>query len=88
MEIDGKAAAATVSMEVDNVEDNKGVSEDAAAAKNKKAAPVKPSVGVSGLPQSQEELEYLIKTIHQTVNDSVLPRLQKCLTAKVRTASG
>uniref|UniRef100_A0A3P8W978 UTP20 small subunit processome component n=1 Tax=Cynoglossus semilaevis TaxID=244447 RepID=A0A3P8W978_CYNSE len=83
MEIDGKAAAATVSMEVDNVEDHKGVSEDAAAAKNKKAAPVKPSVGVSGLPQSQEELEYLIKTIHQTVNDSVLPRLQKCLTAKV-----
>lgn len=87
MEIDGKAAAATVSMEVDNMEDKKGVSEDA-AAKNKKAAPVKPSVGVSGLPQSQEELEYLIKTIHQTVNDSVLPRLQKCLTAKVRTASG
>ncbi|KAJ8261989.1 hypothetical protein GJAV_G00160840 [Gymnothorax javanicus] len=38
----------------------------------------------SGLPQSSEELESLITSIHQTVTDSVLPKLHKCLTAKVK----
>uniref|UniRef100_A0A8C4I8P8 Small subunit processome component 20 homolog n=1 Tax=Dicentrarchus labrax TaxID=13489 RepID=A0A8C4I8P8_DICLA len=36
----------------------------------------------SGLPQSTEELESLISAIHKTVNNSVLPRLHKCLTVK------
>ncbi|KAM4523536.1 small subunit processome component 20 homolog [Fundulus diaphanus] len=48
-----------------------------------KAAP-KVAPVASGLPQSREELESLIAAIHQTVNDSVLPRLNKCLTAKVK----
>ncbi|KAJ8381936.1 hypothetical protein SKAU_G00027140 [Synaphobranchus kaupii] len=38
----------------------------------------------SGLPQSREELESLIAAIHQTVTGSVLPKLHKCLTAKVK----
>ncbi|XP_062862543.1 small subunit processome component 20 homolog [Trichomycterus rosablanca] len=43
-----------------------------------------PPVVSSGLPQSKEELEALITSIHQTVTKSVLPRLHKCLTAKVK----
>ncbi|CAL1568682.1 unnamed protein product [Knipowitschia caucasica] len=38
----------------------------------------------TGLPQSREELQTLVTAIHKTVNESVLPRLQKCLTAKVQ----
>ncbi|XP_061106872.1 small subunit processome component 20 homolog isoform X1 [Conger conger] len=38
----------------------------------------------SGLPQSREGLESLITSIHQTVTQSVLPKLHKCLTAKVK----
>ncbi|TKS91003.1 Small subunit processome component 20 -like protein [Collichthys lucidus] len=47
------------------------------------AAPKSAAIS-SGLPQSKEELETLISTIHQTVNNSVLPRLHKCLNAKVK----
>uniref|UniRef100_A0A8C7G5K8 UTP20 small subunit processome component n=1 Tax=Oncorhynchus kisutch TaxID=8019 RepID=A0A8C7G5K8_ONCKI len=36
----------------------------------------------SGLPQSKAELEALITSIHATVQNAVLPRLHKCLTAK------
>ncbi|XP_062339462.1 small subunit processome component 20 homolog [Osmerus eperlanus] len=38
----------------------------------------------SGLPQSPEELKSLIASIQNTVNNSVLPRLHKCLNAKVK----
>uniref|UniRef100_A0A8C7G581 UTP20 small subunit processome component n=1 Tax=Oncorhynchus kisutch TaxID=8019 RepID=A0A8C7G581_ONCKI len=38
----------------------------------------------SGLPQSKAELEALITSIHATVQNAVLPRLHKCLTAKVK----
>lgn len=44
----------------------------------------KPSRVPSGLPQGKEDLEALIKAIHNSVSNSVLPRLHKCLTAKVQ----
>uniref|UniRef100_A0A3Q3Q499 Uncharacterized protein n=1 Tax=Monopterus albus TaxID=43700 RepID=A0A3Q3Q499_MONAL len=68
MEIDRKTAPSDTLMEMDT----KGP-----------VAPKPAEVGI-GLPQGKEELETLISTIHQTVNDSVLPRLHKCLTAKVK----
>ncbi|XP_072235229.1 small subunit processome component 20 homolog [Leuresthes tenuis] len=71
MEIDGKAASAAVSMETD-------------ATKTKTQSAPEPEAVASGLPQSREALESLISAIHQTVNNSVLPRLHKCLTAKVK----
>ncbi|XP_026065231.1 small subunit processome component 20 homolog isoform X1 [Carassius auratus] len=43
-----------------------------------------PPVVSSGLPQSERDLETLISTIHHTVTQSVLPKLHKCLTAKVK----
>lgn len=43
-----------------------------------------PPVVSSGLPQSQEDLETLLASIHNTVTKSVLPKLHKCLTAKVK----
>ncbi|XP_016370276.1 small subunit processome component 20 homolog [Sinocyclocheilus rhinocerous] len=43
-----------------------------------------PPVVSSGLPQSKRDLETLISTIHHTVTQSVLPKLHKCLTAKVK----
>ncbi|KAG9345665.1 hypothetical protein JZ751_008809 [Albula glossodonta] len=49
-------------------------------------APVNRPVGKvpNGLPQSREELESLISAIHHTVTESILPKLHKCLTAKVK----
>ncbi|KAI1888135.1 hypothetical protein AGOR_G00181920 [Albula goreensis] len=49
-------------------------------------APVNRPVGKvpNGLPQSREELESLINAIHHTVTGSILPKLHKCLTAKVK----
>ncbi|XP_076861032.1 LOW QUALITY PROTEIN: small subunit processome component 20 homolog [Brachyhypopomus gauderio] len=38
----------------------------------------------SGLPRSREQLEALVSSIHNTVQKSILPRLHKCLTAKVK----
>ncbi|XP_073694690.1 small subunit processome component 20 homolog [Garra rufa] len=43
-----------------------------------------PLVVNSGLPQSQRDLEALVSTIHHTVTQTVLPKLHKCLTAKVK----
>ena len=72
-------------MEVDTASGEKDVASKAAATSGAKcpAAP-KPIAVASGLPQSKDELESLITAIHATVNNSVLPRLNKCLTAKVR----
>lgn len=72
MEVDGDvpaaaAAAASVSLGVEV----------------KRSATPRPAQVSSGLPQSKEELESLISLIHETVNNSVLPRLHKCLNAKV-----
>lgn len=73
MEVDGNASTdVTMGME------------EAPATKVKAQAAPKLSTAVSGLPQSAEELESLIGLIHQTVNESVMPRLHKCLNAKVR----
>lgn len=38
----------------------------------------------TGLPRSIQDLEALIGTVHHTVIKSILPRLHKCLTAKVQ----
>lgn len=78
METDGKTA--DVPMETDATEGGGGPSEAKAKAEGKGGRRAPPS----GLPHSREELEALVAAIHQTVNDSVLPRLHKCLTAKVR----
>ncbi|KAI4884861.1 hypothetical protein NFI96_031248 [Prochilodus magdalenae] len=43
-----------------------------------------PPVSSSGLPESKEELEALISSIHTTVSQIILPKLHKCLTAKVK----
>lgn len=76
METDDKAASASVPMETESA------AQATASRIPAKAAPTAPPVSC-GLPQSREELESLMAAIHQTVNDSVLPRLNKCLTAKV-----
>lgn len=87
MEIDSKTASSDVPMEtVNNDEEQDGVSFNATATKAKGPAAPKPAAVASGLPQSEEELRSLISMIHQSVNDSVLPRLHKCLTAKVQCA--
>ncbi|MEQ2190623.1 hypothetical protein XENOCAPTIV_002659 [Xenoophorus captivus] len=86
MEIDGKAASTDVNMETDATarRENENTPEQAVTSKTAAKAAPKMIPVASGLPQSREELESLIAAIHQTVNDSVLPRLNKCLTAKVR----
>ncbi|XP_041637012.1 small subunit processome component 20 homolog [Cheilinus undulatus] len=78
MEVDSKAAPSDPPMETDSISGEKEVS-------SKDAVTTKPKVPVAiGLPQSKEELESLVSTIHETVNNSVLPRLHKCLNAKVK----
>ncbi|KAM8884134.1 small subunit processome component 20 homolog [Synchiropus picturatus] len=59
------------------------VEKEAATPSVKTSATPKVNVS-SGLPQTKEQLESLIGAINTTVNGSVLPRLQKCLTAKVQ----
>uniref|UniRef100_A0A3P9K9E8 UTP20 small subunit processome component n=1 Tax=Oryzias latipes TaxID=8090 RepID=A0A3P9K9E8_ORYLA len=79
METDGKTA--DVPMETDATEgEGGGPSEAKAKAEGKGGRRAPPS----GLPHSREELEALVGAIHRTVNDSVLPRLHKCLTAKLQ----
>uniref|UniRef100_A0A3Q2C7Z2 UTP20 small subunit processome component n=1 Tax=Cyprinodon variegatus TaxID=28743 RepID=A0A3Q2C7Z2_CYPVA len=84
MEIDDKPASTDVPVETDAA--TQAEKEDK-PEKTASKAPTKPDPRMTpvatGLPQSREELESLIAAIHQTVNDSVLPRLNKCLTAKV-----
>lgn len=61
------------------------LSEEAPPGRADGDAASKASVVPSGLPQGKEDLEALIKTIHDSVSNSVLPRLHKCLTAKVQS---
>ncbi|XP_019108872.2 small subunit processome component 20 homolog isoform X1 [Larimichthys crocea] len=85
MEVDSKTAPSDVPMETDTTSGEKDVvSKEAVATGAKGPAAPKSAAISSGLPQSKEELETLISTIHQTVNNSVLPRLHKCLNAKVK----
>ncbi|XP_029616907.1 small subunit processome component 20 homolog [Salmo trutta] len=86
--------AKVVAMETDVAETAEGVAMETNATESTagpKAVPVKkptPSTRApaapSGLPQNKAELEALITSIHATVQNAVLPRLHKCLTAKVK----
>lgn len=86
MEVEGKTDPSDVPMETDtNSGENGVVSKKAATPVAKVPALAPPPMAVSsGLPQSTEELGTLISAIHQTVTNSVLPRLHKCLNAKVQ----
>ncbi|XP_048356593.1 small subunit processome component 20 homolog isoform X1 [Sphaerodactylus townsendi] len=44
----------------------------------------KTTKAISILPRSKEELECLIKHIQETVTGNILPKLRRCLTAKVK----
>ncbi|XP_054655986.1 small subunit processome component 20 homolog [Dunckerocampus dactyliophorus] len=74
-------ASSAASMETTDGEE-RVISKEAAKAKNPSTS--KPVSVSCGLPQSKEELEVLINGIHESVNGSILPRLHKCLTAKVK----
>ncbi|KAM8908719.1 small subunit processome component 20 homolog isoform 2-T2 [Spinachia spinachia] len=85
MEEDHIAAVADVPMETDTTVGEKQVASKKGAASEATLPAAPATLGVtSGLPQSAGELESLISTIHQTVSNTVLPRLQKCLTAKIK----
>ncbi|KAK5849173.1 hypothetical protein PBY51_008835 [Eleginops maclovinus] len=85
MEVEGKTDPSDVPMETDtNIGENGIVSKKVAATVVKAPAAPQPIAVSSGLPQSTEELESLISAIHQTVTNSVLPRLHKCLNAKIK----
>lgn len=43
----------------------------------------KATKSISSLPRNKEELECLIEHIQETVTGSILPKLHRCLTAKV-----
>uniref|UniRef100_W5LP94 UTP20 small subunit processome component n=1 Tax=Astyanax mexicanus TaxID=7994 RepID=W5LP94_ASTMX len=77
---DAKAVEETETMDTDGTESAKSKKDKDKKSQTKSAPPV-PN---SGLPKSKEDLEALISTIHNTVNQSVLPKLHKCLTAKVK----
>ncbi|XP_060746083.1 small subunit processome component 20 homolog [Tachysurus vachellii] len=80
METNDADAVAAVTDEMDTGEGEATKPIEPAEAKPKRAHPVVSS----GLPQSQEDLEALISSIHNTVTQSILPRLHKCLIAKVK----
>ncbi|XP_076008545.1 small subunit processome component 20 homolog [Genypterus blacodes] len=86
MEADGETAtSADVPMETDTTDGQKDTIAKKTTAKEAKGAEAPKLTAVSsGLPQSREELETLITSIQKSVKDSVLPRLHKCLTAKVK----
>ncbi|KAM5170183.1 small subunit processome component 20 homolog [Mantella aurantiaca] len=44
----------------------------------------KRKVALNSLPRNKEELIFLISHIQETVNNNILPKLQKCLDAKVK----
>lgn len=82
MEVDDKDVQFIDPMEVDSTTVEK-VSEEGTSTGPERPAASKATTVTIGLPQSKEELESLISTIHDTVKNSVLPRLHKCLTSKV-----
>ncbi|XP_031438174.1 small subunit processome component 20 homolog isoform X1 [Clupea harengus] len=59
---------------------NRPDSQQKEAGSKKRATPTV----CTGLPRSVQDLEALIGTVNHTVTQSVLPRLHKCLTAKVQ----
>ncbi|XP_030197933.1 small subunit processome component 20 homolog isoform X1 [Gadus morhua] len=87
METDGKAEASDVAMETDEGDDDDSdeeADEAVAAAKPKKKKEARADPVASGLPKNKAELESLIRNIHKSVQTNILPRLHKCLTAKVK----
>lgn len=79
METNHVDAVATETNGKDKGDKDSAKPKDVTQAKPKRAPPVVSS----GLPQSKEELDALIASIHRTVTQSILPRLHKCLIAKV-----
>lgn len=79
METNDADTVATETNGMDTGEGDSAKPKETTQAKPKRAPPVVSS----GLPQSKEELEALISSIHHTVTQSILPRLHKCLIAKV-----
>lgn len=84
METDDAGAATSTTTDAMDTETQVSVKEKEAKESQAKKAP---PVVSSGLPQSHQDLEALISTIHQTVTQSILPRLHKCLIARVRAPS-
>ncbi|KAL2102527.1 hypothetical protein ACEWY4_001695 [Coilia grayii] len=90
-ESDAEDAAEPDSADATQTEDAVAMeTEDSATTKpdnqQKEAGPKKrptPTV-CTGLPRSVQDLEALIGSVHHTVTQSILPRLHKCLTAKVQ----
>ncbi|KAI7792184.1 putative small subunit processome component 20-like protein [Triplophysa rosa] len=81
METDDAGAAASTTTNAMDTETQ--VSVKAKEGKESQAKKAPPVVS-SGLPQSPQDLEALISSIHQTVTQSILPKLHKCLIAKVK----
>uniref|UniRef100_A0A8C7G8H9 UTP20 small subunit processome component n=1 Tax=Oncorhynchus kisutch TaxID=8019 RepID=A0A8C7G8H9_ONCKI len=81
-------AAKTRAKDGDTVVDEEVDEEEVAAVESEESDTEEPTPSTtapaapSGLPQSKAELEALITSIHATVQNAVLPRLHKCLTAK------
>ncbi|XP_061662596.1 small subunit processome component 20 homolog [Syngnathoides biaculeatus] len=82
MDIDGELPAKTATVETPG-EVNVVASKKTTVKAKTPPAP-KPVAVSCGLPQSKEELELLMSTIQESVTGSVLPRLHKCLNAKVK----
>ncbi|XP_048124200.1 small subunit processome component 20 homolog [Alosa alosa] len=68
-----------VAMETEDSATKPDVQQKEAESKKKSTPTV-----CTGLPQSVQDLEALIGTVHHSVTQSILPRLHKCLTAKVQ----
>ncbi|KAM4676012.1 small subunit processome component 20 homolog [Discoglossus pictus] len=78
-EEDEKEGPETTSVDIDNT--NIAISETAAA---KQETGQKVNKTVNSLPRNKEELESLIKHIQETVTNNIIPKLQKCLDAKIK----
>ncbi|XP_072311103.1 small subunit processome component 20 homolog [Eucyclogobius newberryi] len=77
---------ADVTMETDNTDAQKDsdTAKVSVGVTIRTIQPKAPAGVATGLPKSKEDLETLISAIHRSVIENVLPRLQKCLTAKVQ----
>ncbi|XP_061617524.1 LOW QUALITY PROTEIN: small subunit processome component 20 homolog [Phyllopteryx taeniolatus] len=83
VEIDSELPPKAVTMETSD-EVKVVTAEKGTVVKAKRPPAPKPVAVSSGLPQSKEELELLMSTIQESVTGRVLPRLHKCLNAKVK----
>ncbi|XP_074082789.1 small subunit processome component 20 homolog [Macrotis lagotis] len=92
MEVDVPAEHEAMELDHTNEEKDKEEGEEAKslteASENLPDSSAKEAEGVAplfaGLPQSKEELENLVKQIHKTVTNSILPKLHKCLSATTK----